>query len=939
MENSVELYLFPQDYDPSFVPVNILANTSFTQLATAPYLEQNGLTIPGMVAYYNANALPTGQWGMWSAVTPPWGGEPYSPNPGELYFHSCNCGGLLQIMTGAVIGGCYEISLEQDWNPASGSGIGGAIDLSLWDGNSLISGATWTVPASVQGTVHTYQFTSTTSTPIISMFGGGTGSKFINVSITFCGTGVLGNGQVLLDLYNFQQIPLTLSVDNFQNAAEKTQSYSKAFKVPGTKRNNRIFKNLFDVTATLDLEYSTYYNFNPYLKTHCTVQEDGILIFEGFLKMLGIDNKEGEIIYNVNLYSDTIQLADILKDKKFYDLDFQELKGTYIISNIEDSWDDTIGWNVYPPLPTTSFAYDPALGVNNTNVLKMPFVDWTHGATVCAGGWGSPCVAPFPEFSHISQMFRPWIQCRYILKKMFADAGYSYTSVFFDSADFQKLFMDFNWGQGNHPNLGNDSAYGMWCKHPSAGGGGAINPQATVWASSTETNIPVFTQVVSGYNSTTLPGYNESTNVFTWTGTGDILFKMDITLNFTNVTGSAESFKIKFYRNRGLADQQSTSNQYGAAALSDGVVGSYSSGFYTLNPGDTFEAVWYTINSAPANCIRFRESVAVDTMEVQNYMSYFQSTTTSNSILQNLRGELGQWEFLKGLITMFNLVTIADPTNNKNIIIEPYDTVFPPIGTGGGSLDLASRGITKDWTGKMDISKINLKPMTKLKKYTEFGYDQDKDDYCLTQYASAFGGYYYGDLTFDASGLDLLIGTTKIIAKPFAPTITKSYDNSINQLYTPAIYKVKDDGTSEGFDNKPRILYNCGIKQLSGQSYYIPSWYTEPDQNATSYLQFSGFTTIPITPTSNDLGFGTSQILEQDNTTVLNLYNRFYANYYRALYNADTRTLKMEVKLSPADINQFHFSDIVMIVNRAYRVNKIDYKPGELAKVEFILIP
>ena len=47
----------------------------------------------------------------------------------------------------------------------------------------------------------------------------------------------------------------------------------------------------------------------------------------------------------------------------------------------------------------------------------------------------------------------------------------------------------------------------------------------------------------------------------------------------------------------------------------------------------------------------------------------------------------------------------------------------------------------------------------------------------------------------------------------------------------------------------------------------------------------------------------------------------------------------MKVNLTPADINTFKMSDKVMIKNRVFRVNKIDYKPNNLATVEFILIP
>ena len=49
--------------------------------------------------------------------------------------------------------------------------------------------------------------------------------------------------------------------------------------------------------------------------------------------------------------------------------------------------------------------------------------------------------------------------------------------------------------------------------------------------------------------------------------------------------------------------------------------------------------------------------------------------------------------------------------------------------------------------------------------------------------------------------------------------------------------------------------------------------------------------------------------------------------------------MTIKVNLNPADISNFRFNDKVQIKNRTFRVNKIDYKPNNLATVEFILIP
>jgi hypothetical protein len=99
-------------------------------------------------------------------------------------------------------------------------------------------------------------------------------------------------------------------------------------------------------------------------------------------------------------------------------------------------------------------------------------------------------------------------------------------------------------------------------------------------------------------------------------------------------------------------------------------------------------------------------------------------------------------------------------------------------------------------------------------------------------------------------------------------------------------------------------------------------------------------TTVPpaITDT-RDFHFGECQLLTEDVPTANNLFNLYWLPYYNELYNPNTRTMTIKVNLNPADINTFKFNDTVFIKNRVFRVNKIDYKPNDLATVEFILIP
>ena len=314
--------------------------------------------------------------------------------------------------------------------------------------------------------------------------------------------------------------------------------------------------------------------------------------------------------------------------------------------------------------------------------------------------------------------------------------------------------------------------------------------------------------------------------------------------------------------------------------------------------------------------------------------------TTSDTLLETLRGELGQWDFLKGIITMFNLVTMPDEDNPLNIKIEPYADIFI------NSTD----SIQLDWTKKVDVSQIKLIPLTDLNRKTIFKFVEDDDDYAFNQYKNLVGGHLYGSKKFMATDqFDILTGEEEIIAEPFAATVVKPLGAEFPELIVPSIYSFNfNDDTSEGFDNSPRIMYNNGVVDMTSTTYSVPAQNgVAGDALEDQYLQFSHLTDIPTITTippnltdTIDYHFGECQLMTGVGAaTVNNLFNMYWLPYFSQLYNPNTRIMTIKVDLSPSDINTFKFNDTVFIKNRVFRVNKIDYQPNELATVEFILIP
>ena len=574
-------------------------------------------------------------------------------------------------------------------------------------------------------------------------------------------------------------------------------------------------------------------------------------------------------------------------------------------------------------MSTSSYAYDAAIGVNNTNVLKYPFVDWEHQILLANGSTGSNATLDFPELTSLEQVFRPFLNIKYLINKIFEDTLFTWSSNFFDTADFGKLFMDFNWGSDNATI---EIATTEW--------GGVVPNSSPATATTSYTNLKL--ESFQNFISIVLPpNYNSTNNILTATTLNEI-YSINYYYNLKNTSGSDADIECQWLYN-------TTQLEYsGVVTIPAGTTWIYSGSFQvTMQPTDTLQAQF---KASAGSAI---EQNVVPFPSFGSNVSFILSTENivDGVILNSLRGELGQWEFLKGILTMFNIVSLPDKDNPLNIKFEPYSDVFM-LNTTGQSL--ADRSIQHDWTDKVNVSEMQLTPLTDLNKKTLFKYEEDEDDYTFKVYKKSVGGYLYGSRVFDASSYTLLEGQDEIVASPFATTISKPLAPQFSDFITPAIFTANDEATEfEGFDNAPRILYNNGIHTLNGSvTYYIPAQNGLASENQDQFLQFSHLTDIPTissTPTTQgtkDFNFGECQLINPIGASVPdNLFNLYWLPYYNELYNPNTRIMTLQVNLNAGDINMFKFNDRVMIKNRVFRVNKIEYKPNSLAKVEFILIP
>jgi len=941
---STQLILYPQYYKGYVETVtNVYGATNeymvdainFNTVNASPTYEDGAVAatyvVSTAVAYQNAQTggIAPNSWyrvrNILGGATPTYPTEISN----DLFIY--NTAGIYQHVTG-LTGQFYDITINMtDVAPLTGKTLRiFQIATPIQTGVGSYNPAYW-IDIPDPGTTEVVQFVPVSADPIIGFWveesGAGVAvSVHINsISIKESSTPIVGtttdisDGQVVCDLYQEEDIPLTLSVDDFKNVAEQVKSYSKNFSLPATKRNNQIFNNMFEITRSIDRTLI----FNPYVRTRCVLKQDGFIIFEGFLRLIDVKDKEGEISYNVNLYSEVVTIADALKDRKFSDLNFTELEHDYTRTQIKNSWNDSGTGITYLNASTSGFrnAYD---------TVKYPFINWNQQ-------FSYDHASEILKLTNLSTAFRPCIQLKYLIDRIFADTEFGYSSEFFNTEDFQKLYMDFNWGKDVSAN--------------------DILPILGVATFPIEQNPPpnTVTQVFDGTfrnidtSDANVPDEQGYSNTSGWTSQyNDAVYSIVAKIQVKMEIGSSYAT----FHHRWLHTEAAT----GDTTVYGGGTHTWTASSPVAPPNFTSQII---ITMAVGDTLQFqgKKTGGTNVVRIENApypgypfapVNYFSTVsadlTTDNSLLQTLRGEIGQWDFLKGIFTMFNLVSMPDENNPNNIKIEPYKDVFVNITNSGGNtndLTLASRSIQQDWTEKVDVSQMDLKPLADLNKKTVFKFVEDEDDFAFNVFKQAQNGHLYGSLEHDASGFTILEGEKEIIAEPFAATVVKPVVYGLNDFIVPQLYAKNDDGSWGGFENSPRIFYNNGIKTLQSGQYKLKAANGDTAEDLNTFLQFSHLSEVPSgSSTNKDFVFKSHQLMAAVGSPPTdNLYSTYWQPYFNELYHPDTRIMTLKVNLTAADINTFKFTDVVMIKNRSFRVNKIEYKPNSLSKVEFILIP
>lgn len=748
-----------------------------------------------------------------------------------------------------------------------------------------------------------------------------------------------------VDLY--EDIPISVVIQELDiNALDSRKSpYSKQFVIPGTHTNSQIFHFYFEVNGI---------EFNPLTKIQCVVQYRGTDIFTGVLRLSAVINNPDYVDFEVFIMGQVGDFASEIRNLTLQDLQWDDLQHELSYSAITQSWeaknndvDGLFGGKVLYPMINYGLPYQ------SDGTSSVPAYTYTFDEPYSF----DQSTHSVPEY-----VWKPSIRLREVIDRIFARTGYNIISDFFDTDYFKSMYMDtFQNGK-----LGVDVASGVTNQNifktymrPSTvitfGSAGArpLNFQTKRGDGYDPLNNFVLGPGVSSSIDPPAPPFN--TNYFRIPFAGNYSWNFRFNYDDNNVCGGDIDFQIYARKSSDLSTLDSqppfaVSQLYQLPTCGSQAAVNY---FFTGNCG-TGEYVRLYVDlkssSTPGNQLRILPYNEYTITSEAPMWDLYSSPTLAGTQLVDIRLGLQQInciEFLKAIITLFNLVVVQDEVS-QSIIIEPFNWYY----------NEADR-VERDWTQKLDLnSSYRIEHLSfDLPKEINLSYTQGSEEY-LNKIFEDTNKYQYGRYKYTSTN-NLLSGE-QTYEIPFAATPT-TVVNGADNFIIPAFYRELNTTVTSGFtyttlqpySNKPHLFFWVGnrfaykdeFRQVQG-TWYLSSGATPVEITTYPCVSHLSSLDIQIPSLVSDLNFGsTFDFFGNYNPfpvqfTQFNLWNTFWEDYVDNNYSNETRRLTGRFFLKPLDIYDTSLTDKIYVKDSFYRIELIneadltDYKLTECSLIK-----
>ena len=793
-----------------------------------------------------------------------------------------------------------------------------------------------------------------------------------------------------LDTYSADQSPMELNfvVNDIKDLSNRNASSSKTLTLPETPNNREVFGFVSDLNTNTLL-------FSPNKRTKCYVLVDTVEVFQGWLQLKNVkpNYRTGLNKLEVVIYSNQLDFFKAVGESYLQDLQgFKTTSFTHSISTMTASWfQNQTQTDIYYPLIDYGFTYD----INNVSQAVEKATGFT-GSVAASNGLSYSYV-----YVDANQMY-PSVYLKSIVDAIFYSASgsnyedngvtqsitYQYDSYFFNSPFFRNLIIPY--ANGTFTYKSNTIFEGL-----------SIQPTGQTLTMNTITAYPATFSVIQIGNF--IPYYNPSYNyqqyryigkdsvlLFEFDFTGDVtwydgaaytLYLFSIYVEVSDSTGTMieqihKSFPIN---GSGTPNHINSNFTLQVPVNNDNIIGVYyyrELGGYTpiyLKNANLHLTVGFGTGAKTDILIQLGESIDLHTI---------------------LPSNVKQKDFLNTLFNMFNLYIDYDPNVPNILRIEPRDDYYyynsPSASSSPFYLKMndyastyfnANDLVIKDWSDKVDINEdVNIEILANTQNKTiNLTYKQDKDYY--NDNYMGFVNRVYGNKLIEVDN-DFNVGQ-KNIEVLFGPTVLANIFNTYNfpianltkqidtNSYVPSgrananmkimqrYWDYISPTSSHIYDKAPLpLIYSLDKFVLTNYTATTSTTNAIYSAYTFSYYPYAGNFNNPYYPAA-DLNFdqafyyyynigGVNSGLSFSNEVGLNntIYNTFYQNQMNEILDNTSRIVTCKMYLTPKDIQQFRFSDLIYLrlgsSGQYYHVNKIsNYSltaPQKTVDVELIKV-
>ena len=696
-----------------------------------------------------------------------------------------------------------------------------------------------------------------------------------------------------VDLFESISIPVTKSIVDIKEPDQRKSDFTKTITIPGTANNNQLFSSIFNLDrATIN---STRYNyqpdFNPNLKVEAILFRNSIPQIQGYMQLTGIRINDGAIEYDCVIIGKFANMFQDLGDLKLSDLDLSEFDHEWNLTNVENSWDTSIIKN------GTTYVNFSSGNPNGVGYV-YPLIDRGNSLQN-------------DELVYELTTMYPSLYVKQVVDSIFTQAGYRYTSNFFNSQRFKNLIVPFCGGSYRmSENEVNDRSFLMGISSTTYSNSGSGRQLFKVGFN-------------SNLNDTDPVGVSTTNHWWVCPSglQGNYLFSSNLDLSVTSSSSTTLYIEASIIRETSGGVKTAISAPTNII-LSTGNSNSLileTTDYVNISVGDKVyvELLFITYTGSPATTF----SVVVNSSSefYSNPDVKYQEGTIVN-LSSALSNKVKQADFLKYLIKAFNLYVEVDPIDKKKFIIEPRD-------------DFYTNDIV-DFTPYLDVSKdIQISPMGLLDfKTFEMKYLQDNDEF-NSKYQDTY------QEPFSTQRFNIIndfIKDTKTIEIGFSASPLAYYRPVHDRIYT----KIRNTDPPKQDADLP--IFNIRMLQYGGLVTTKRGWYINDSSGQTMYGSFPycGMLDDVYAPTFS-LEVTTAKAYfygSKPAITTANLYNSYWLKTINEITDKDSKLVTAYFHLTPLQMSNLSFRKYYKIDNQYYRLNKVDYdlNSNEPIKIEFL---